>query len=244
MHGEVISGDIATCRSHRRGEARSSSASSASGHHNLNSSPPSIVPISLVSEDEDSGFDLLRPLDPEHFQLHPTIFQPLSHNQSQASPSLLRRLSVEQAGEDSNGAGGEVVGGIQILPSHSISIKRYSSSAHASSSAGQSGFSDHLNEMLYSQQQAGGSRPGSASSAPGTSAQGGAEEHRCDICNKSFTLRTNLTAHKRLHFGETGCPFCEKILSTVGNLRMHIANVHNGNALCPPRRNYMKRNFM
>ena len=188
-------------------------------------------------EDSDSGFDLLRPLDPDQFQLHPNIFQPLSQNPqtgSGPSSSSVRRHSFDKPGQ-------QMVGQVQIIPSVSISISRTSQNRF------------HLDPL--SRPEPGPSSSGMAASASATSGSGltlasgngtseeQQEEHRCEICQKSFTLRTNLMAHKRLHFGETGCPYCEKILSTVGNLRMHIINVHNADAnnMCPPRRIYQKR---
>lgn len=42
----------------------------------------------------------------------------------------------------------------------------------------------------------------------------------CEVCGKRFTLKTNLTAHKKLHVrGATTCKWCSKTLSTIGNLR-------------------------
>ncbi|CAG7828109.1 unnamed protein product [Allacma fusca] len=62
-------------------------------------------------------------------------------------------------------------------------------------------------------------------------------DHRCDICGQCFTMKTNLTAHKRRHMGDTACPFCGRTLSTVGNLKCHIMTVHN-DAPVPHRRRY------
>lgn len=58
----------------------------------------------------------------------------------------------------------------------------------------------------------------------------GGQENRCDICNKCFTLRTNLTAHYQKHMGQTNCPFCSQVYSTVGNLKTHINRVHSSEA--------------
>lgn len=255
--------------------------------------PPVVHLEELLSDDnsfneDEAGFDL-RPLNPDHFQIG-SMFTTEGHRQQQQrqiNAASSRRLSSDSGGGGDDNA--EMIGGIQILPSASVSIPRpnsASSSSYSSTSGnnastsgsriplGGSIYLDHYDPTSAStatpcitntvslssapqQQQlqqpgnsnriyssgtvgtGGGSSTSTSSFTAGGS--GSTEDNRCDICNKTFTLRTNLTAHKRLHFGETGCPFCEKILSTVGNLRMHIINVHNGNALCPPRRSYVKR---
>lgn len=249
-----------------------SSSTHITAESDLPSSPEPIMPITLLSDDEedDAGFDL-RPLDPEQFQIT-SIFpgeDSGSHQQVHRSSGISsRRDTLDSVGGGMDGDGGEMIGGIQILPSPSISIQRPSSGSSSTypsnSSVGTSGFSGRIplggsiyldplgdpSSNIYSSTMSMSSQPGSSrgsstssnvSGGNSNAAAVGNEDNRCDICNKTFTLRTNLTAHKRLHFGETGCPFCEKILSTVGNLRMHIINVHNGNALCPPRRSYVKR---
>ncbi|OXA62991.1 Longitudinals lacking protein-like [Folsomia candida] len=54
----------------------------------------------------------------------------------------------------------------------------------------------------------------------------GGKTWECHSCTKSFTLRCNLLAHMKQHLGNTGCSFCGKVLSTVGNLKKHLRNAH------------------
>jgi len=61
-------------------------------------------------------------------------------------------------------------------------------------------------------------------------------EHKCNLCGKCFTFKTNLTAHKKRHLGETSCPYCHKVLSTMGNLRSHIYSAHN--VIARPQKTY------
>jgi len=79
-----------------------------------------------------------------------------------------------------------------------------------------------LSSLLQQQQQQEADEPGPAPAAPigGGSPETGNTTNTCEICGKGFTLRTNLTAHKKLHVrGATTCKWCSKTLSTIGNLR-------------------------
>ncbi|KAJ9587688.1 hypothetical protein L9F63_018868, partial [Diploptera punctata] len=48
----------------------------------------------------------------------------------------------------------------------------------------------------------------------------------CNICGASYRQGTNLTAHKKKHFGETRCHLCNKILSRKSNMERHLFTVH------------------
>ncbi|KFB37306.1 AGAP002918-PA-like protein [Anopheles sinensis] len=49
-------------------------------------------------------------------------------------------------------------------------------------------------------------------------------EHRCDECNKTFTRKSNLIDHERLHNQSKPyrCEYCDKRFVQIGNLRMHL----------------------
>ena len=51
--------------------------------------------------------------------------------------------------------------------------------------------------------------------------------HTCQICGKTFLLKTSLTHHKGLHRGETACPLCRKVFSRKGNMMAHMKTVHS-----------------
>ncbi|KAF0312958.1 Zinc finger protein 189 [Amphibalanus amphitrite] len=50
--------------------------------------------------------------------------------------------------------------------------------------------------------------------------------HTCNICGKTFTIRTSLIHHRSLHRGETACPFCQKVFSRKSNMMTHVRTVH------------------
>jgi len=50
--------------------------------------------------------------------------------------------------------------------------------------------------------------------------------NECEFCHKVFTLRCNYLAHRRQHLGDTVCPYCDKVLSTKGNLKKHMETAH------------------
>lgn len=48
----------------------------------------------------------------------------------------------------------------------------------------------------------------------------------CNICNASYKHSPNLSAHKKLHTGETLCPVCQKAFSRKSNAMRHLAVAH------------------
>ena len=44
----------------------------------------------------------------------------------------------------------------------------------------------------------------------------------CEICGKEFSSRTSLADHRPVHEGRTFCNVCNKLCSTVANLRRHM----------------------
>lgn len=51
----------------------------------------------------------------------------------------------------------------------------------------------------------------------------------CKICGLKYKYRSNLSAHKKSHTGETQCPICKRNLSTIQMLQTHLALVHRKN---------------
>ena len=56
----------------------------------------------------------------------------------------------------------------------------------------------------------------------------GQNEHRCEICNKTFKTKNYLTEHKRTHREpeEYSCDKCLKVFGSISNLRGHIKTKH------------------
>ena len=52
--------------------------------------------------------------------------------------------------------------------------------------------------------------------------------HKCGICMKKFSLKTNLVKHFRIHLGENpyGCAECEKWFIDNSGRNQHIRNCH------------------
>lgn len=48
----------------------------------------------------------------------------------------------------------------------------------------------------------------------------------CDICGAVYKHAPNLTAHKKIHLGETRCDQCNKVLSRKSNYHRHLMMVH------------------
>jgi len=48
----------------------------------------------------------------------------------------------------------------------------------------------------------------------------------CDICGAVYKHAPNLTAHKKIHLGETRCDLCHKVLSRKSNFHRHLMMVH------------------
>ena len=54
--------------------------------------------------------------------------------------------------------------------------------------------------------------------------------HKCDTCDKSFTLKSSLTNHiKTVHTKESKheCQICKKVFTEAGSLRRHVKSVHD-----------------
>ncbi|XP_072035761.1 uncharacterized protein [Amphiura filiformis] len=56
------------------------------------------------------------------------------------------------------------------------------------------------------------------------------DEHWCDVCNKQFTCKASLDAHKFTHTGlhPYGCKFCPKHFNSISGVRGHEKQVHLG----------------
>lgn len=44
----------------------------------------------------------------------------------------------------------------------------------------------------------------------------------CPVCAKQFSSRTSLADHRAVHEGRTFCTVCNKLCSTLANLRRHM----------------------
>ena len=53
----------------------------------------------------------------------------------------------------------------------------------------------------------------------------------CQICGKAFRSRTALADHRAFHEGRTQCSVCNKLCSTVANLRRHLKSHTSTNFL-------------
>lgn len=61
----------------------------------------------------------------------------------------------------------------------------------------------------------------------GRSSSGGSNpENRCDVCNKTFSTRTNLTRHRITHDGKKPyvCKICGNSFTQNGSLKSHMVN--------------------
>jgi uncharacterized protein (UPF0212 family) len=46
------------------------------------------------------------------------------------------------------------------------------------------------------------------------------------VCGRAFQTRNALTDHVKVHLGQTTCPLCGKVFSTLFNMKRHKANMH------------------
>jgi len=51
-------------------------------------------------------------------------------------------------------------------------------------------------------------------------------QYPCEFCEKSFRNKNSYYNHVNKHKGKTSCSICSKTLSTVSNLKAHMAQVH------------------
>ncbi|XP_043227301.1 broad-complex core protein isoforms 1/2/3/4/5-like isoform X4 [Amphibalanus amphitrite] len=129
-----------------------------------------------------------------------------------------------------------------------MEASQFEGSDHSASSHDMAGLLSRLSEQ-------GGSGDLSVGGAAGTSEDGSSQGllglptwigrqalppgsgHTCNICGKTFTIKTSLIHHRSLHRGETACPFCQKVFSRKSNMMTHVRTVHAmapGGELPPP----------
>ena len=54
------------------------------------------------------------------------------------------------------------------------------------------------------------------------------EQQKCQFCNKTFTTKSGLYTHMRLHNGQLFCcTKCPKKYTSKANLKYHINSAHN-----------------
>lgn len=51
--------------------------------------------------------------------------------------------------------------------------------------------------------------------------------YSCNLCSKKFRHRPNLSAHMKLHKGETECSLCQRKFATLQTLQNHARLHHN-----------------
>lgn len=52
------------------------------------------------------------------------------------------------------------------------------------------------------------------------------KKFKCSTCGESFSHKTTLSSHRKVHSGETLCKNCGQVLSTVSKLKQHMKMIH------------------
>ncbi|XP_043218437.1 broad-complex core protein isoforms 1/2/3/4/5-like isoform X19 [Amphibalanus amphitrite] len=166
-----------------------------------------------------SGADLAEPPPPQHEPPPPP--QPAAGRQDYG----IKVEKIDIADDDDDVSLEATLGQVSTFEA-----SQFDGSDHSASSNDMAGLLSRVSEQGGGDLLAAGasgddgaSQGWAVSGAPSVS---GGPRYRCSVCGLPYQHLSSLNKHRKVHTGDTECPFCGRVMGSRHNLRVHVREVH------------------